>query len=148
WMLLPSWLSWSLITAKAIEDAGSEVAGQLALTDFIARGELERHLRRMRLRYGQRRDALLAALARDLPQWRLLGDGDGLHPDAELPSGADEPAVLAAAARNGVGVEGLSLHSYTGACPPGVVLGYAHMAEPAIARGVQLLASLGDDGEP
>jgi GntR family transcriptional regulator/MocR family aminotransferase len=50
WMLPPSWLSWALISAKAIEDAGSEVAGQLALADFIVRGELERHLRRMRLR--------------------------------------------------------------------------------------------------
>jgi GntR family transcriptional regulator/MocR family aminotransferase len=55
WMLLPSWLAWSLISAKAVEDGGSEVAGQLALCDFIARGELDRHLRRMRLRY-QRRD--------------------------------------------------------------------------------------------
>jgi hypothetical protein len=38
-----------------------------------------------------------------------------------------------------VGVEGLSLHSYTGDCPPGVVLGHAYLAEPAIERGVQLL---------
>jgi hypothetical protein len=39
----------------------------------------------------------------------------------------------------GVGVEGLSLHSYLGDCPPGLVLGYASMAEPAIERGVTLL---------
>jgi GntR family transcriptional regulator/MocR family aminotransferase len=61
WMLPPSWLSWPLIAAKAIEDAGSEIAGQLALANFIARGELERHLRRMRPRYAQRREALLPA---------------------------------------------------------------------------------------
>ena len=36
--------------AKAVEDAGSEVVGQLALHDFIVRGELDRHIRRMRLR--------------------------------------------------------------------------------------------------
>ena len=70
WMLPPSWLSWALITAKAIEDAGSEITGQLALADFIARGELERHLRRMRQRYEQRQATLLAALARELPDWR------------------------------------------------------------------------------
>jgi GntR family transcriptional regulator / MocR family aminotransferase len=52
----------------------------------------------------------------------------------------DEPALLAAAARHGLGIEGLSLHSYTGDCPPGLVLGHAHMAEPAIARGMRLLA--------
>ncbi len=70
WMLLPSWLAWQLISTKAIEDGGSEVVGQLALCDFIERGELDRHVRRMRLRYQRRRDALLQALARWLPQGR------------------------------------------------------------------------------
>jgi hypothetical protein len=45
-----------------------------------------------------------------------------------------------AATRRGVGIEGLSLHSYTGRCPLGLVLGHAYLAEPAIQRGVQLLA--------
>jgi GntR family transcriptional regulator/MocR family aminotransferase len=140
WMLPPSWLSWALITAKAIEDAGSEVAGQLALADFIARGELERHLRRMRLRYQQRRETLLAALARELPDWRPATIGGGLHLAVVLPDHVDEPALLAAAARHGIGIEGLSLHSYTGDCPPGLVLGHGYMAEPAIERGIELLA--------
>jgi GntR family transcriptional regulator/MocR family aminotransferase len=140
WMLPPSWLSWALITAKAIEDAGSEVASQLALADFINRGELERHLRRMRLRYEQRRATLLAALARELPAWRASDSGGGLHVTITLPDRLDEPTVLAAAARHGVGIEGLSLHSYTGDCPPGLVMGHAYTAEPAIKRGTELLA--------
>jgi GntR family transcriptional regulator / MocR family aminotransferase len=139
WMLPPSWLSWALISAKAIEDAGSETAGQLALADFIARGELERHLRRMRRRYAQRRETLLAALAAKLPDWHPYGSGGGLHQLILLPDHVDEPTLLAAAARHGVGLEGLSLHSYAGDCPPGLVLGHAHMPEPAIERGVQLL---------
>jgi len=139
WMLPPSWLSWALISAKAIEDAGSEVAGQLALADFIGRGEFERHLRRMRLRYRQRRETLLAALARELPGWRSRG-GDGLHVLIRLPADLDEPSLLAAAARRDVGVEGLLLHSYTGDSPPGLLLGYAYLSEPAIERGLSLLA--------
>ena len=139
WMLPPSWLSWALISAKAIEDAGSETAGQLALADFIARGELERHLRRMRLRYAQRRRALLAALGRALPDWRPSPTAGGLHGMVSLPDGVDEAALLTSAARRGVGLEGLSLHSYTGDCGPGVVLGHAYMAEPAIERGLELL---------
>ncbi len=140
WMLMPSWLSWALISAKAIEDAGSEIAGQLALAHFIARGELERHLRRMRLRYTQRRRALLAALRREAPDWRPMPSSGGLYLLAFLPPEVDEPALIAAAARRGVGIEGLSLHSYTGQSPPGLVLGHAHMAEAAIERGVQLLS--------
>ena len=71
WMLTPSWLGWPLISVKAIEDRGSEAIGQLALHDFIARGELDRHLRRMRLRYQRRREALMEALERHLPQARV-----------------------------------------------------------------------------
>jgi GntR family transcriptional regulator/MocR family aminotransferase len=139
WMLPPSWLSWALISSKAIEDAGSETAGQLALADFIARGELERHLRRMRLRYAQRRETLLAALERELPDWQPSPAGGGLHLMVALPDYVDEPALLGAAARHGVGLEGLALHSYTGDCGPGVVLGHAYMPDAAIERGVQLL---------
>ena len=138
WLLPPSWLSWALISAKAIEDAGSEIAGQLALADFIARGELERHLRRMRLRYARRRETLLATLTRELPDWRPCGTG-GLHVLVLMPDHVDEPALLASAARRGLGIEGLSLHSYAGDCPPGLVLGHAHLAEPSIERGVHLL---------
>jgi GntR family transcriptional regulator/MocR family aminotransferase len=141
WMLLPSWLSWPLISAKAIEDAGSEIASQLALADFIARGELERHLRRMRIRYGQRRAALLGALGRELPSWRPSPAGGGLHVIVQLPGQTDEPALLAGAARHGIGLEGLSLHSYTGDRAPGLVLGHAYLAEAAIERGVQLLST-------
>jgi GntR family transcriptional regulator/MocR family aminotransferase len=140
WMLLPSWLSWALISAKAIEDAGSEMAGQLALADFIARGELERHLRRMRLRYRERGERLLGALAETVPDWEPSTTGGGLHVMVMLPDGTDEPALLAAAARRGVGIEGLSLHSYLGDCRPGLVMGHAYLAEPAIVRGVELLA--------
>jgi GntR family transcriptional regulator/MocR family aminotransferase len=141
WMLPPSWLSWALISAKAIEDAGSEVSGQLALADFILRGEFERHLRRMRLHYRQRRAKLRAALAHELPGWRPLASGDGLYLTVLLPDRLDEPALVAAAARRGVGLEGLSLHSYTGDYSPGVVLGHGHLTEPAIERGVELIAS-------
>ena len=141
WMLPPSWLSWALISAKAIEDAGSEVAGQLALADFIVRGEFDRHLRRMRLRYARRREALLAALARKLPDWRPAATAGGLHVMVALPGRIDEPGLVTTAARHGVGIEGLSLHSYTGNCAPGLVLGHAFLAEPAIRRGVELLRS-------
>jgi GntR family transcriptional regulator/MocR family aminotransferase len=141
WLLPPSWMSWALISAKAIEDAGSEIAGQLALADFIARGEFERHLRRMRLRYAQRGGALIAALGHELPDWRPSSGGGGLYTTVSLPDHLDEPALIAAAARTRVGIEGLSLHSYTGDARPGLVLGHAYMAEAAIKRGVQLLAS-------
>jgi GntR family transcriptional regulator / MocR family aminotransferase len=140
WMLLPSWLAWQLISAKAIEDGGSEVVGQLALSDFIARGELDRHVRRMRLRYSRRRSALLEALAQWLPEGRLGGDAAGLYELVLLPEGLDEAALLAGAAERGVGMEGLAWHRFAHGGPPGVLLGYGNLSEPAIEQGVRLIA--------
>lgn len=139
WALLPSWLAWPLIQAKAVEDAGSEAIGQLALHDFIERGELDRHIRRMRVRYRRRRDALLEALGRRLPQVRVSAGAAGLYELVELPEGTDEAALVAAAAARGVGVEGLALHRFNPVGPPGLVLGFGCLSEPAIDRGVRLL---------
>jgi GntR family transcriptional regulator/MocR family aminotransferase len=139
WMLPPSWLCWSLISAKAIEDGGSEITGQLTLADFILRGELERHLRRARRRYAQRRQTLLVALARELPEWRPRPSAGGLCVLVDLPADADEAAILGAATRCGIGIEGLSLHSYLGDCPPGLVLGHAGLSDAALTRGIALL---------
>jgi GntR family transcriptional regulator / MocR family aminotransferase len=140
WALLPSWLAWPLVEAKAIEDSGSEAIGQLALHDFIERGELDRHIRRTRLRYRRRREALLAALATHLPEARPGDGAAGLYELVELPPGADEAATVAAAAERGVGVEGLALHRFSAAGPPGLVLGFAGQSEPAIDHGVRLLS--------
>jgi GntR family transcriptional regulator/MocR family aminotransferase len=140
WALLPSWLAWPLIQAKAVEDGGSEAIGQLALHDFIERGELDRHIRRMRLRYQRRREALLDALARRLPQARVSAGAAGLYELVELPEEVDEATLIAAAAERGVGVEGLALHRFDPAGPPGLVVGFACLSEPAIDRGIRLLA--------
>ena len=94
---------------KALDDLGTSVLEQLAFADFLERGELDRHLRRMRPRYRERRDALVAALARELPSWRI-GDGiaAGLHVVALLPEAVDEAAFLATAAARGMRLHGLS----------------------------------------
>lgn len=142
WVLLPSWLAWPLVQAKAVEDGGSEAIGQLALHDFIERGELDRHIRRMRLRYERRREALLDVLARRLPQARVSGGAAGLYELVELPEEVDEVALVSAAAERGVGLEGLALHSFNPANRPGLVLGFASLSEPAIDHGIRLLAEV------
>jgi GntR family transcriptional regulator / MocR family aminotransferase len=140
WMQLPSWLAWPLIQVKSIEDSGSEAIGQLALHDFIERGELDRHIRRTRQLYERRREALAQAVDEHLPKARLGESFAGLYETLTLPKGTDEAAVIAAAAERGVGVEGLSLHSFTTNSSPTLVLGFACLSEPAITRGVRLLA--------
>jgi GntR family transcriptional regulator/MocR family aminotransferase len=137
WVLSPSWLTGALTYEKALADGGSPVAEQLALADLIARGELDRHLRRMRLRYRERREALLAAIAAHLPRTRTSGVAAGLFVVAELPDDVDEEALVSAAAARGVGVEGLAWHRFAADGPPGLVLGYGNLSGQAIERGIR-----------
>ena len=58
---------------KYLADLGTARIEQHAFADFIARGELDRHLRRMRARYRARRDALVEALRGGAAR----GDGQG-----------------------------------------------------------------------
>ena len=140
WMLIPSWLSWPLISTKAIEDAGSEIVGQLALRDFIERGELDRHLRRMRTRYRQRHQTLVQALTQRLPEAQAGDAAAGLYELVTLPEATNEAALVRAAASRGVGIETLAQHRFAHGGPPGIILGYGNLAEPAIEHGVQLIA--------
>ena len=142
WTLTPSWLTWPLTVAGAVKSGGPDIVSQLALRDFLERGELDRHLRRMRARYAERRAALLAALADRMPDARVTdAPAAGTFVLVELPEVADERALTAAAEARGVGVEGLALHRFEPAPAGGLVLGFGALAEPAIARAVDLLAS-------
>ena len=60
----------------------------------------------MRPLYRERRDALLEALVRHLPDMRSIG-ASGLHVLAMLPRGIDEAAVIESAGASGVKVTGL-----------------------------------------
>jgi GntR family transcriptional regulator/MocR family aminotransferase len=101
----------------------------------------------MRPRYRARRDALVAALARELPDWRLTGIAAGLHTVALLPEAVDEAAFLAAAKTEDLRLHGLSWFRVA-AGPPGLVLGYGGTSEPAIERAVTRLARVAAAVEP
>jgi GntR family transcriptional regulator/MocR family aminotransferase len=140
WLVPPPALLDEMKEAKRAADRGSAVLEQLGLAVLLGRGELDRHLRRSRLEYRRRRDALVAALERHIPSARPHGAAAGLHLLVELP-GADEAALLAAAPAAGLGLEGLSEHT-TSPAEPAIILGYGCIPEPAIEPGIRVLASL------
>ena len=65
---------------------------QLAFADFLLRGELDRHLRRMRLRYRRRRDVLVRSSRGSCRRFGCRGLAAGLYVEAVLPAGLDERA--------------------------------------------------------
>jgi GntR family transcriptional regulator / MocR family aminotransferase len=129
WIVLPSWLVAAVAEEKAWDDAGSPLLGQLALADMIERGELDRHLRRVKSSYRRRRDLLLAGLERFFPGVRVLGVAAGLHVAVQPAELVDERALVQKAA-----ARGLALYAFRDRSGPAstLLLGYANVPEPSI----------------
>jgi GntR family transcriptional regulator/MocR family aminotransferase len=144
WLLAPPSIVEALATAKEAADRGSPIIEQLAFADFLARGEFDRHLRRMRPLYRGRRDALLSTLRQRLPDLRPVGASAGLHVLAWLPPRSTEAEIIEAAARRGLGVYGLAKYWMSGG-PAGLLFGYATLSEAVIEEGVALLAATFDE---
>jgi DNA-binding transcriptional MocR family regulator len=115
---------------------------QEAALEHVASPGRRRHLRRLRAALRTRRDALLAALAHDVPDLRVDAiPGGGLHLWAALPDGVDDVGLAAAAAARDVVV--FPGRPWFPADPPGpfLRLTFAAAAPDALAEGVRRLAA-------
>jgi GntR family transcriptional regulator/MocR family aminotransferase len=114
---------------------------QSVLHDFIADGHFGRHIRRMRMLYGERAEALTSAVERHLSGLLALAPiVAGLDAPAFLPRGADDADAARRAAREGIETRPLSLYAIDHPAPPGLVLGFASIGVEEIESGVIALA--------
>jgi GntR family transcriptional regulator/MocR family aminotransferase len=141
WMSLPVGLVNDLRLAKGSADSGSPAIDQLALAEMIRRGDYERQVAGARQVYRQRRDALVAALARHLPGARVEGAAAGLGVLLRL-NGLDDVALVREAASRGIRLRPLSPLVLVGPPQHGLVLGYARLAPASIDAAVERLAAL------
>jgi GntR family transcriptional regulator/MocR family aminotransferase len=140
WLIAPPRMAQALGEAKIAADRGSPALEQLALADLLRRGELDRHLRRMRPVYRRRRDVLLASLATHLPALRPAGISAGMHLLTWLPDGMDEDTVITRATEAGIRLDGLRPYRLSDGGQGGLVFGYAAINETAIPGAVRALA--------
>ncbi|MFF2793174.1 PLP-dependent aminotransferase family protein [Streptomyces sp. NPDC058049] len=144
WLVLPDQLRDQVLAAKGLRESWASTLDQLALADFIECGAYDRHVRRMRLRYRDRRDQLVAVLAARAPEVRVTGISAGLHAVLELPPGRESPA-LAAAHAVGLALDGLSSYQHPADPTPhreGLVVGYATPPDSAFTRALAALAGV------
>lgn len=148
YLVLPPALVRVFRQAKRLTDRHAPVWEQRALASLIDSGAYERHVRRIRREHERRRAALLDAVARHLPgDARVVGAAAGLHVVLCLPflRPQDEPALVAAARDQGVGVHPVSpLFASPPACNrpghAGLILGYAALTVDQIRQGIRSLA--------
>jgi GntR family transcriptional regulator/MocR family aminotransferase len=113
---------------------------QAAFARLLRGGGYDRHLRRTRLTYRRRRDALLSAVAEHLPAWQPIGVAAGLHVVLRLPSDMDDSLVSQRLADRGIHAPALSgyarLDTY-----PGLVIGYAATTPDRLRDAVKEIAA-------
>jgi GntR family transcriptional regulator / MocR family aminotransferase len=144
WAVLPGALVAPVVEYLFATSIAAPRLTQLALAEFLERGFLDRHLRKVGAAYRRRREALVASLARHVPEARVVGSAAGLFLSLSFPADTDEPALLEAAREQGIGLDGFNEHATTPQTP-GVALGFACESEPVLRYGARLLGLSGED---
>ena len=140
--VLPASLVSAFVAARAADDGSPPLLEQLVLTDFLRGEHLARHLRRMRLVYRDRRDALLEALAQRCGSSLTPGPaGAGIHLAATLHRG-DDRVIAKLAAGRGLTAFALSEFALEPRAPGGLVLGFAGWSPVRLRNAVDLLAAV------
>ena len=138
-----------LLQAKQAADLHSPGFNQRMIAEVMKGGFLDRHVPTIRALYKSQRDAMLAALEREMPQ----GDGDedsrmtwnkpegGMFLWARLPKGMNAVELLPKAVDKGVAfVPGLAFFA-DNADPRSLRLSFVTPSVPEIERGVAALAA-------
>jgi GntR family transcriptional regulator/MocR family aminotransferase len=143
YLVLPPPLVTPFVRAKDLVDRGAPTLTQAAVADFLAEGHFERHLRHLRRLYGERRAALVAALAERLGgRVQFSAVAAGLHVMLFPEPRVDEARLVGAAAERGVRVNPGALYHLERPAPPSLLLGFSGLNADEIAEGVRRLAEV------
>ena len=149
WLVVPRRMLADVVSARNRTDRHGSSLDELTLAEFITSGGYDRHVRRSRLRYQRRRDRLIAALARALPDPRVTGVAAGLHAVLHLPPGAGEDEIVAAAAARGLTLDGMREYRMPGTeHPEALVIGYGTPPAHTFTTAVSRLCAVMQAGQP
>jgi GntR family transcriptional regulator/MocR family aminotransferase len=149
WVFTPPGFRDGILNEKYLSCRGVPQLDQAALARLIGTGRLDRHLRRVRDSYRQRRDALVAAVDEHVEGASTTGLDAGHHALLRLPAGIDERRVVERARAQGVVVRGLSDYRVTAddeapgvMLPPALVIGFGNVTPSQIREGIGVLGEL------
>ena len=142
YLVVPPRLSSLCAQAKWLCDRQSPLLEQQVLADFIEQGHLERHIRRMRRLYDQRRQALVQALRKHLGQQvTILGENAGIHLMVKLNTAWSDKTIVDRAAQVGVGLATAQPYYHQGSAGA-FLFGYSELSEAQIQDGIRRLAQV------
>lgn len=149
WVFTPPRFRGGILTEKSLSCRGVPQLDQAALARIIETGRFDRHLRRVRDSYRQRRDTLVTAVDEHLAGASITGLDAGHHALLQLPPGVDEERVVAQAAAAGIAVRGLGDYRVTAddeaprdPLPAALVIGFGNLTTRQIREGIGVLGEV------
>ncbi|MBZ8143463.1 aspartate aminotransferase, partial [Rubrivivax gelatinosus] len=146
YMVVPPDLSEAFGKARAIVDRHASLIEQMVLSEFMHRGLLVSHIRRMRGLYRARQLHLIAGLQSLLGQaLPLAGTDTGMHLTLPLAPEAGDVALTRRAAQLGITLRPLTPYYATRQRRQGLLLGFAAFNNSELDLGLQKLAPMKAD---
>jgi GntR family transcriptional regulator/MocR family aminotransferase len=143
YVVVPPALWTKFLDSRFAFDVFTPTLYQRALAEFLQQGHFDRHLRRMRNAYLERRNALLRGLDRHCGDLLRVHSSDaGLHVTVLLREGVDDQDVAARFGRRGLAATPLS-NSYVGSTRrQGLLLGFGCAAPQRLLQATRILGEV------
>lgn len=143
YVVVPPDFAEAFAKARAVVDRHASLIEQMVLSEFMHRGLLVTHIRRMRSLYRARQlqliEGLKDALGNDLP---LSAIETGMHVILPLSAAADDRRIARRATELGVVVRPLSPYYAGRDRRQGLLLGFAAFTSTEISQGLSRIAAL------
>jgi GntR family transcriptional regulator / MocR family aminotransferase len=113
---------------------------QLAFGEFLARGDYDRHIVKMRTVYRERRAVLMDALRGAFPDSSIVGPVAGLHVVLQTERDGLASTVCSVARKRGLALDPISVHTLPGyAGREAILVGFGQVSKAAIPAAVNEL---------
>lgn len=144
YMIVPKSLASQFATGLSELYREGQMVQQSVLAEFMEKGHYAAHIRRMRQRYGRRREILHAAICNRFGKdWPTSTFEAGLHMMLYLPPETDDVGISMAARTHNIFARPLSRYYHQGHGPQkGLLLGYACVQEDEITPAFNKLADV------
>jgi GntR family transcriptional regulator/MocR family aminotransferase len=139
YLVIPKDLVERFVSVRLAMDIGPPTFGQAVLSDFIREGHFSRHIRRMRMLYQERRNALVNRLEKELGgAVKITGEQAGMHLCIVL-DGISDRKIAERAALAGLWLVPLSNSYASRPSRQGLILGFGSTPVSEMSNAVRKL---------
>lgn len=143
YLVLPKSLISAFARGKWLSDRHLPLLEQQVLADFIDQGHLERHIRKMRSLYDQRRQVLVKALNVYFgDKATILGEKAGIHVMVRLHTPFSDEEIIQRAALHGIGMMSAAPHYLIPHSQGEFIFGYGELTQQQLMESICRIAQI------